>query len=158
MDKFKKTISSDVMNRIRQGEVRMKPRLYYSLLSVIGLIVGVASGLVVAYASNIIFFWLRITNSSGMAYGARRNLNETLAIFPWWALVLAIISGIVAIIFIRKFGRMYRHKTSTVAIIFVLASLIIGFGVSYLNIGLSNDPIRDSPNSDRRGNQQRNLK
>lgn len=135
-------ISQSVMAEIKSGNVRMKPRVYYSLLGVVSVLAVVLAGVTVAYLSSILFFWLRVQTADTMAWGARANLSQLMAEFPWWVLVAAVALLSLAVMLVRRHGVMYRHKTSTIALILVVSSLLVGLGLSYLNIGSSHSPKR----------------
>lgn len=113
----------------------MKPRLYFILLTGLTVIATVAAGLVISYLVSILTYLLRIQTASTPALGARANLSEALASFPWWAVVLAGALVAVALWLMRTHGRMYRHKTSTVLLILIASSVIVGVGMSYAGLG-----------------------
>lgn len=135
-------ISQSVMSQIKSGNVRMKPRVYYSLLGTVSLLAVVLAGISVAYLSSILFFWLRVQTADTMAWGARANLNQSIAEFPWWVLVVATALLALAVMLVKHHGQMYRHRTSTIALILVACSLLLGLGLSYLNVGSSHTPKR----------------
>jgi hypothetical protein len=135
-------ISQSVMAQIKSGNVRMKPRMYFGLLGVVSVLTIVLAGISVAYLSSILFFWLRVQTADTMAWGARANLSQSIAEFPWWALVAATALLALAVMLVRRHGLMYRHKTSTIALILVVSSLLLGLGLSYLNVGSSHSPKR----------------
>ena len=131
----KQSISDTVMQSIQSGTVTMRPRVYFSLLTVLAVLASVAAGTTIAYLISVLTFWLRIITADTMAYGARSRLSEALATFPWWLLVVAVVLGTAAIMLVRRQGRMYKHRTSTLVLVLVAASLLVGVGFSYLNIG-----------------------
>lgn len=135
-------ISQSVMAQIKSGRVRMKPRVYYSLLGVVSAVAIILAGISVAYLSSIFFYWLRIQTADTMAWGARANLSQSIAEFPWWVLLAATALLALAVMLVRRHGQMYRHKTSTIALILVACSLLLGLGLSYLNVGASHTPKR----------------
>ncbi len=131
----KTPIRDVVMQDIQAGKVTMKPRVYFGSLMALAALTTIAAGLAIAYLTSIVYFWLRIITSGTMAYGARSRLSEALATFPWWLLLAAVALGIAAILLVRRQGHMYRHRTSALVVILVLASLLLGVGFSALNIG-----------------------
>lgn len=151
MNKQNQSISEDVMQKIKQGDVQMKPRQYFTLLSIVVTMAVLLAGLAVSYLSSIIFFWIRIESSSRMAYGARRNLSEAIAEFPWWAVFVAVGLVILAVILVRKHGTMYRHKASTVTVAIVLLSLFIGFIMYTVGIGEIGNSQHGNQDGGRRG-------
>ena len=139
-----RSVSEAVMAQIKTGQVHMKPRRYYSLLAFVSaMAVGLAS-LVSAYLCSVLFYLFRIETASTPAWGARARLRETLASFPWWALGGAILLIGFAVWLVRRHGRMYRHRTATLALSLIAASLLLGFALSYLNIGRTHTPQRQN--------------
>lgn len=133
-------IKAYVMDQIKNGQVRMKPRSYYTLLSLASVGAATLASVAIAYLFSIIFFWFRILAADTMAYGARANLNELIASFPWWVVVLALLFLTIAVILVRKHGRMYKHRISTILLIIITSSLLVGLGLSFLSIGNSHTP------------------
>ena len=133
-------IGKSVMDQIKSGKVHMKPRAYYSLLTIATTGAVVLAGITITYLSSIMFFWLRVVTADTMAYGARANLNDAIASFPWWALIAAAILLYVAVSLVRKQGRMYKHKTSSIVAVIVAGAIVLGFVLSLLNIGNSHTP------------------
>ena len=133
-------IKASVMDQIRNGQVRMKPRSYYTLLSIASVGAATLASVAIAYLFSIVFFWFRILAADTMAYGARANLNELITSFPWWVVVLALLFLTIAVILVRKHGRMYKHRISTIILIIITSSLLVGLGLSFLSIGNSHTP------------------
>jgi len=128
------------MDAIKSGKVHMRPRAYFTLLGLVSAGAVILAGVSTTYLASIIFFWVRIETADTMAYGARANLSELVASFPWWALIAAAVLMAVAIVLVRHFGKMYKHKTTTVAAVLIIGSLLIGLGLSFLDIGKSHAP------------------
>ena len=151
-------IKASVMDQIKSGKVHMKPRPYYTLLGLTSVGAVVLAGVAIAYLSSIVFLWFRILAADTMAYGARANLSESIATFPWWVVVLALLFLAVAVILVRKQGRMYKHKTGTIVFVIIACSLLIGLLLSFINIGNSHtqNPLNRSGQGQGRGWQQNN--
>ena len=147
MKKSKSSISKDVMSQIKHGKVRMKPKLYHVLLGITTIGSVIATGFTIAYLSSIMFFWVRVQTAGTMAWGARANLEESIASFPWWALLLAVILLVVAIYLVRDQGRLYKHKAGTIAVVIVMSSIILGLIFSMFDIGKNHVP-NTRPNFD----------
>lgn len=138
------TISASVMKKIKNGEVQMRPRIYYTLLGLASVGAVVLSGIMSAYLFSIIFFWLRVQTADTMAYGARANLANSIDTFPEWALILSLALLATAIILAHRYRRIYKHKVSTVAVVVISCSLILGLVLSLFGIGKSNTPVRNN--------------
>lgn len=152
------TINESVMKQIKNGRVHMKPRAYYTLLAVLTVgIVGLA-GLAMAYLWSIVFLWIRIETATTPARGARTNLADTIATFPWWALIASALLLAVAVALVRRQGHLYRHRIVTITLIVLLCSLLIGMGLSAFDVGRSHTPGRfDNGQAGRGQMMQRNY-
>ncbi|NCU37580.1 hypothetical protein EOL96_00750 [Candidatus Saccharibacteria bacterium] len=131
----KDDISLAVMEQIKRGEVHMKPRIYFTALGFVSIALVLSAGAAIAYLSSILFFWARIESANSMAWGARANLSQSLASFPWWALILSCVLLAIAVILVRRHGHMYRHKTTTVALALIAGSLVVGLLLSLAGVG-----------------------
>ena len=98
------TIEKNVMHQIHDKKTVMRPRSYYIYLTTLSV---VAIGLLVfisVYFMSIATFWLRIQSAEGPAYGARQNLATLVGSFPWWALLLGVLSLAGIIYLVKKTG------------------------------------------------------
>ncbi len=136
MNKNQSTVSDKVIRQIKDGKVQMRPAIYFTILSFITIILSLISSVAISYSSSIIFFWIRVISSNTGAYGARRNLSESIALFPWWTLLIIAVAIISLIILIGKHGDAYKHKTSKILFIILAISIIAGFIMS--SFGISN--------------------
>lgn len=135
----KSDIQSTVMDQINSGKLNMKPRIYFTILWLLGIFASIGAGLSFAYFINMLTYVVRIQTAATPAYGARQNLDNAIANFPWWVLVLSVLLIVIAIWLMRKYSRIYRYKLSLVIVIFLFVSTLIGVGMSYLNIGHSTE-------------------
>lgn len=135
MNKDKHSISSDVMERIKSGEVHMRPAIYFSLLSSLMVIAGIFAGIAMAYLSSIVFFWIKTLSINAKAYGLRRNLTETIASFPWWTVLIFCVLMALTVFLVRRYGHAYKHKTRYIVLIIISVAVIAGFIMSNFGIG-----------------------
>ena len=152
---MKKEVATDtgqsVMTKIKSGQVRMRPRLFYVLVSFITGAIILLSSLLVSYLMTIVFFWVRIQTANTMAFGARVKLSEAVSSFPWWALILAGLLFALAVFLIRRQGQMYKHRLSTIVAILLAISLVLGMFLSILGIGGAHSPNRNNEINQGRG-------
>ena len=151
MKKMKSSIQTTVMQEIEGGHVHMHSRLYFSLIAVTTVLAGVLGGVLLAYATSIASYIVRIQTASTPAYGARSNLADAIASFPWWLLVIAglLIAG--AVWMMRRYGQAYRHARTPIIVIFLLVSIALGVGLSFVNTD-------HSDGQNQRGNSRRTLR
>jgi len=124
-----------VMDRIKQGDVTMRPKLYFALLIAIASFAAATAGIVLAYLVSILYFWQRILASGTMAYGARSRLAEAIDTFPWWLAILAVLLTVGALWLARRQSRLYKYRTSLLLALLLAASLLLGIVFVQFNIG-----------------------
>lgn len=129
------SIQESVLQQIAGGHVHMHSRLYFSLITVATVGAGVVGGVLLAYIISIATFIVRIQTAATPAYGARENLADALAEFPWWLLLLAAALIALAIWLMRRYGRAYRHSVLSIVAVFVLVGAIVGAGLSFIGVG-----------------------
>ncbi len=134
------SISSSVMNKIKNGEVQMKPQLHYTLIGLVSVSAILVTSITSAYLFSIMFFWLRIQTADTMAYGARIKLANSLDSFPSWAFLVAVILLCISIFLAHRYHRIYKYRVSTVAAVLIFCSLLLGLGISFFDIGTSHSP------------------
>jgi glucan phosphoethanolaminetransferase (alkaline phosphatase superfamily) len=143
-------IQAKVMGEIHSGSLRMKPKIFFTLLWALGIIASLGAGLAFAYFISILTFLIRIQTASTPAYGARQNLSETIATFPWWSVILTLVLAGIAFWLLRKYSRIYRYRMSVIILIFVGVSMLMGIGMSYSNIVHSTRQNNHSDSSEQR--------
>ena len=133
MKKTKSSIQTTVMGQIEGGRVHMHSRLYFGLITATTVVAGILGGVLLAYATSIVSYILRIQTASTPAYGARSNLADALGSFPWWLLLIAGLLIAVAIWLMRRYSQAYRHARMPIIAIFLVASIAVGIGLSFVN-------------------------
>ena len=128
-------MSQNIMDQIRQGKIKMKPKIYYilgSILTFIGLISSV-------FSSIFLFSILRFSLRTHLGRGVQLKLETILSNFPWWIIILAIISLVIGIWLIRKYNFSYKIKPIILIAAFVLSVVIGGwiFDMSGINDSIS---------------------
>lgn len=139
MKKKTSDIQKSVMQQISSGHVRMHSKLYFILITVIMIGAGLAGGVLFAYLVSIAAYGIRIETALTPAYGARANLANALAAFPWWLLLLAISLIVLAVWLMRRYGRAYRYSQTAIILTFLLVSTALGIGFSFAGVGGHDD-------------------
>ncbi len=124
-------IEEKVMQKIHNDKPRMQSHWHYLALSALSVMAVVALTFITSYFISIATLWLRIRTAAGPAYGARQNLAALTDSFPWWALLLGLITLVGAIYFLKKTGPMYKFRLIFLAPLVVALVLAIGFIFSY---------------------------
>lgn len=102
-------LAKKVMVRIKRGDIKMRPAVYFALAAML-LGAGWAGSLVVAtFFVNLVFFRLRVLGSWGwLCWGSFGRL-AFLRVFPWAALLLAVGGLVAGISFLRRYDFSYRR-------------------------------------------------
>ena len=133
MKKTESSIQTTVMGQIEGGRVHMHSRLYFTLITATTVVAGVLGGILLAYATSIASYILRIQTASTPAYGARSNLADALGSFPWWLLIAAALLIALAVWLMRRYGQAYRHARTPVILMFLVVSIVLGVGFSFMS-------------------------
>ena len=150
MSKELKNITESVMNKIHQDDIKMKPKIYFILGSVLTF-VGLISAFV---ASTLLFGLVRFFLRTNYGWRAHARLSQMLESFPWWIVMLAVIGLVLGVWLIRKYDFSYKMKSWVMIAGFVLAVIISGIVIDSMglnNILLNHGPMRGVMNNLERG-------
>lgn len=118
----------DIMAKIQDGQIRMKPKWFFvlgSLSAVVGLIASIISSV---FLINLIIFLLR---KKGPGIG---KLNLMFDTFPWWIPFVAIAGVILGIFILRRYDFSYKKNFVLVIFGFIVAVIIASLVIDYLGI------------------------
>ncbi len=137
-------IENQVMAKIKSGQIKMRPKSYYLVLGLLGIVAIILLCVAAVYLISITSLWVRVLIADGPAYGAKRNLSTILGSFPWWVLIMGFmtVSGIIYLV--RKFGHIYKVRKSYLIAAIITFLVVLGFALSYVNLpGLNNNHKSD---------------
>ena len=122
-------IKGRVMDKIHEGKVKMKPRWYFIIGSVLTLI-----GLALSITTSVFFVGLiRFTlRSHGMMREYR--IGQMIINFPWWTLIFALLTLTLGIWLIKKYDFSYKINPWHIIIGFILAVIIAGWTIDVIGI------------------------
>jgi hypothetical protein len=123
-----KVVGEQVMESIASGKVRMRPRWYFILRDMLGIIAVVIVLLIGVYLASFAIFVLRQSNA---AFVSLFGLAGWYALFTSLPLVLIILSAIF-IIALAILGRRYPFGYQWPFLYSILAALFLIVGVSFL--------------------------
>jgi len=122
MPKELKNISDSIMGEIRHRKLKMRPKLYFIIGSVLVFVSLILSALSSIFLFGLIRFYLRPHGPMG-----QYRFEQLLSSFPWWAVVLAILGLIIGLWLIRKYDFSYKINFKIIIIGFVAAIIIAGY-------------------------------
>jgi hypothetical protein len=131
-EKKVKSVRSDiekkVMGAVSSGKLKMKPKWYFVLGSVLmstGLVFATISAV---FLTNLTFF---LANKRGPGYG---RLTMMLTSFPLWVPVLAVTGIVLGIIILRKYDFSYKKNFLGIVILFIGLVIIAGLLIDRLGL------------------------
>jgi len=139
MSKELKNITNNVMNQIRQGRIKMRPKVYFIIGSILTFLGSISAFLISIFLIGLIRFSLR----THWGRGAQYKLDQMLSDFPWWIIIFAIISLTIGIWLIRKYDFSYKIKPRIIILGFILAIVVAGWMVDIT--GLNDNLFRSGP-------------
>jgi len=133
-----KNLKENIMAKIHNGEVKMKPKIYFifgSILTFVGIFISVVSSILLI---GILKFSLR-----AKGFMAEQKLEKMILDFPWWILILAVIFIMIGLYLLKKYPIAYKTKFSHLVIVFVLTIIISGWFIDI--IGLNDTLFKKGP-------------
>jgi hypothetical protein len=128
MPKDIKNIEQEIMSKIREGKIKMRPRMYFTIgsaMTFIGLIASIATSV---FTIGVISFLFR---SNGRIFG-RGKMEYLLSILPWWLPVVAVAGLTIGVYFIRKYDFSYKIDFKKGILVIILAVIFSGWLVDAL--------------------------
>lgn len=116
-----KNIEMQVMQKIKKGDIKMKPRWIFvagSVLSFIGLAGSMFTSI---FFINLVIFLVR---KQGPGIG---KLNMILSSFPAWIPVVAVLAIILGALLLSKYDFSYKRNFKLVILAFIASILVAGF-------------------------------
>ena len=113
---MKDEITQQVMQRIKAEKIKMRPRIYFVMGSIFGVL-----GLTTAFISSafmLSIFHLSLREGGRMHAYKLETLQE---MFHWWIPVLAIVGLVTGIWLLRRYEFSYRTNFIWVALFFTLS-------------------------------------
>ncbi len=135
MSKELKNITESVMGKIHHGEVKMRPKIYFvmgSLLTFFGLVFSLATSV---FLVGLIRFSIR--SHGGMGSYRFEQMIES---FPLWVPILAVISLCVGVWLLRQYDFSYKKNYPLIIASIVIA--VIATGLFIDSIGLHDNLAR----------------
>lgn len=119
-------IADGVMQQIDEKHIKMKPKWYFSFITVLSLLGIVSLITALIYTTRLIAIGLTINFSNMPRYGARQQFEYLLVNFPWWSFVATVIFTIALIWVAKQRSDLYKIKTSQIATVIIASILIMG--------------------------------
>ena len=117
-----------ILDRIREGDVLMRPRWHFMLRTLLVAIGGIIVGLVVLYLISFVVFMLRQTGVAYVPALGFAGMVRFLISLPWLLVIAALAFILVLEVLVRKYSFAYRRP---LVYSLVIVLVVVGAG-SYL--------------------------
>ncbi len=121
-------ISKEILERIRSGEVQMRPRLYFVIKTMIVLVLATFIFLVSIWLVSFISFGLRLSGNESLLQFGTRGTYLFLMLFPWGLALLDVALIVLLGWIVRRFRFGYRkpllYVFGVAVAVIVLAGLL----------------------------------
>jgi len=121
MSKNKIDITENVMSKIRTEKIKMKPKWYFWLGSLVIFMTITGLTIISIFLISLITFSLKSHGPMGAV-----RYEQILSSFPWWAFVVVFIGITTGIILLRKYDFSYKKNFSFIILVFIIAVLLGG--------------------------------
>ncbi len=125
----KSNIEDVVMEKIKSGEIKMKPKVYFFFGSLLTFIALIGSTITTIFFTNIIFFLLK-THGLGGQFRLQQMINN----FPWWIILITILGFISGIYLLKKYDFSYKKNFLLIILGFFSAVIIAAWLINYLGL------------------------
>jgi len=139
MSKELKDIENNVMNQIHQGKIKIKPKLYFILGSILTFIGLVSTIITSIFMVGLIRFLFR----TNYGWRAQYRLEQIFSEFPFWIILIAIIGLALGIWLISKYDFSYKINHYVLIVGFILAIIVAGFIID--EMGVNDILMRHNP-------------
>ena len=122
MSKETRDIKEKVMSQITSRKVKMRPRVFFvlgSILTYFGLLLSI-------FASIFFFSLIRLSFRLQAGLGGKHKIELFISNFSWWVPILGIIGLVLGIYLLKKYEISYKFNFWQVALIFVIGMIIAG--------------------------------
>ena len=133
-------IKENVMEKIKNDEIKMKPKYYFfigSLFSFIGLVASIVTSI---FLISVLSFSLRSHGPMGEV-----RLSLMLESFPIWIPIIAMLGIIFGIYMLRQYEFSYKSNFWKIIIGFILAIIVSGILIDiagFNNLWMKKGPMR----------------
>jgi len=123
------SIKKDVLERIKKGEIKMKPKLYFVLRPIIFLFLLMLLFATVIYFLSFILFIFKINASGTLMVFGLRGLESIFLSLPWGLIILILVSIIVFEVLLVKFKFAWRRPVFYSLLGVIILFFLVGFAI-----------------------------
>lgn len=124
-EQHKHIVSDDVMKAIRAGQVHMRPRWHFLLLSALSVTGAVIVFLTLLYVTSLAFFFLRDSGAWYAPSFGERGWFGLLHSLPWLLILLVLIFVVILELLVRRYTLVYK-KPLIISVVVILGIVFLG--------------------------------
>ncbi|MFH0951824.1 MAG: hypothetical protein V1838_01395 [Patescibacteria group bacterium] len=135
-------IADEVLDEIKSGGIKMRPKYYYILGS---LALGIGLGLTLLgtlFFIGVVTFRFRAQAPFDFLSFGTKGFNPFIANLPWLPGLIAVAGIVIGVILLRKYRLGYRH--SLVTLLIVMVALVGTVGIALEVVG-AHRPLEKAP-------------
>lgn len=133
-------MTTDIANKIKEkintGELKMKPKGYFVLGSILATIGIILFGVMGTFVTSVLIHRIKMqrffSELGNVPFG--RKTPYILVNFPWELLILSIVFLIIGLYLIKKFDVSYKKSFILLIIVFVSVVLVTAIGIDKIGI------------------------
>ena len=122
-------IKTKIMEKINKNEVKMKPKWWFVVGSVLSLLGVTLSGVVAAYMFNLGVF---LGKANGFGRGMR--FEQTIKVLPWWILLVAVLMLVSGVLLLKQYDFSYKKNFGLVVLGLVVSVMLMGTVLNGLGV------------------------
>src|ERR1035437_8027474 len=126
MNKSSEYIKNIVLKKIRQGNIHMRPRIYFIIQIILVIAVTLIALIASAFVISFAFFSIHESGELFLLGFGIRGLFTFLSLFPWFTLVVTLILIFILEWLLRHFKFNYRVPILKMFILALLGIVLIG--------------------------------
>ncbi|GIW64385.1 MAG: hypothetical protein KatS3mg092_0318 [Patescibacteria group bacterium] len=154
----RKNIKKQIMEKIENNEIKMKPKWYFVVGSILLFLGVLFSTISAVFVINLMLFLLR--THYGPMYQYRLNL--ILLNFPWWLIVIGVISIFLGIKLLKQYDFSYKKNFLLLVFSYLLIIFLTAYLIDYFNLNKffyeKGFMRKNFPNQDQRFFKNKNFK
>lgn len=136
-------MKEDILKRIQAGDVRMRPRLYFTMQVALLAAIAIAILLISIFLFNFMFFSLRISGHESLLTFGGRGLLLYLRFFPWDWLAIDVLLIVLLVWLVRQFHIGYSRPIVPLLVALLLVSGAFGIALDRAT-GFNDMLLRDA--------------
>ncbi len=121
------SIKDKVLNKIKSGEIKIKPKLYFILKTVLVILGSIVVGIFILFLISFISFTLRASGLWFLPNFGFHGFGIFLGSLPWILIVAALLLIAALEIFMKRFSLVYRKPVLYSLLAIVLIVFVGGF-------------------------------